>query len=189
MSTALVILCDTCLKYRVVTSDNFSSRFCLTLHFFFGIFVCVTYFVLCLCISTLDDIALVLQQNRLRWYGHVLRKDDDDWVKKCMEREVEGPRPRGRPKKTWKEVVREDCQARKLNKEDALDRCKWRKMIKEARWSGWVWVGECSFWYRPTRVVPDQRPLNGRCCCCWILGSTKAGLDALCVCHRTLFND
>jgi len=51
-----------------------------------------------------------------------------------------------------------------LNKEDAMDRCKWRKMIKEARWSGWVWVGECSFWYRPTRVVRDQRPLNGRCC-------------------------
>jgi len=40
-------------------------------------------------------------------------------VKKCMEHEVEGSRPRGRPKKTWKEVVREDCQARKLNKEDA----------------------------------------------------------------------
>ena len=51
-------------------------------------------------------------------------------------------------------------------KEDAMDRCKWRKMIKEARWSGWVWVGVCFFWYRPTRVVPDQRPLNGRCCCC-----------------------
>ena len=63
----------------------------------------------------------------------LLRKDDDDWVKKCMEHEVEGPRPRGRPKKTWKEVVREDCQARKLNKGDAMDRCKWRKMIKEAR--------------------------------------------------------
>ena len=71
-----------------------------------------------------DDIALVLQRNRLRWYGHVLRKDDDDWVKKCIEYEVEGSRPRGRPKKTWKEVVREDCQARKLNKEDAMDRCK-----------------------------------------------------------------
>ena len=69
-----------------------------------------------------DDVALVLQQNRLRWYVHVLRKDDDDWVKKCMEHEVEGSRPRGRPKKTWKEVVREHCQARKLNKEDAMDR-------------------------------------------------------------------
>ena len=29
----------------------------------------------------IDDIALVLQQNRLCWYGHVLRKEDDDWVK------------------------------------------------------------------------------------------------------------
>jgi len=36
---------------------------------------------------SIDDIALVLQQNRLRWYGHVLQKDDD-WVKKCMEYEV-----------------------------------------------------------------------------------------------------
>ena len=63
------------------------------------------------------------------WYGHVLRKDDDDWVKKCMEYEVEG----SRPKRTWREVVREDCQARKLNKEDAVDRCKWRKMIKDVQ--------------------------------------------------------
>ena len=36
----------------------------------------------------IDDIALILQQKRLRWYGHVLRKEDDDWVKKCMEYEV-----------------------------------------------------------------------------------------------------
>jgi len=79
------------------------------------------------------DIALILQQNRLHWYGHVLREDDDDCVKKCMEYEVEGLRPRGSPKRTWKEVVREDCQARKLNKEDAVDRCKWRKVIKEVR--------------------------------------------------------
>jgi len=56
----------------------------------------------------------------------VLRKDDDDWVKKCMEYEVEGPRPRGRAKRTWREVVREDFQARKLNKEDAMDRCNTR---------------------------------------------------------------
>ena len=60
-------------------------------------------------------------------------EDDDDWVKKCMEYEVEGPRPRGRPKRTWREVVREDYQARKLNKENAMDRCKWRKVIKDVR--------------------------------------------------------
>jgi len=50
-----------------------------------------------------------------------------------MEYELEGPKPRGRPKKTWKEVVREDCQARKLSKEDAMVRCKWRRMIKNVR--------------------------------------------------------
>ena len=83
-----------------------------------------------------------------------------------MEYEAKGSRPRERPKRTWKEVVREDCQARKLNKEYAMDCCKWRKVIKEVRWPGWVWAGECFFWYRPTRVVPDKRPLNGCCCCC-----------------------
>jgi len=63
----------------------------------------------------------------------VLLKDYDDWVKKCIEYEVEGSGPKARPKRTWKEVVREGCQARKLNKEDAVDRCKWRKVIKEVR--------------------------------------------------------
>jgi len=79
-----------------------------------------------------DDIALVLQQNRLHWHRHVLQKDDD-WVKKCMEYEAEGQRPRGRPKRTWREVVNEDCQARKLNTEDAMDHSKWRKLIKDVR--------------------------------------------------------
>jgi len=38
----------------------------------------------------IDDIILILQQNSLRWYGHLLRKEDTDWVKKCMEYEVGG---------------------------------------------------------------------------------------------------
>ena len=45
----------------------------------------------------IDDIISILQQSRLRLYGHVLRKEDTDWVKKCMEYDVEGSRPRGRP--------------------------------------------------------------------------------------------
>jgi len=69
----------------------------------------------------LDDIILVLQENRLRWYGHMLRKEDNDWVRKCMEYEVEGARPRGRPKKTWTVIVKKDCQAHKLNRQDAMD--------------------------------------------------------------------
>ena len=47
-----------------------------------------------------------------------------------MEYEVEGARPRGRPKRTWREVVQKDCQSRKLNREDAMDHSRWRKLIK-----------------------------------------------------------
>jgi len=85
--------------------------------------------------------------------------------KKCMEYEVEGPRPRERPKRTWREVVKENCQARKLNTEVAMDRSKWRKLIKDVDdQDGCEWVN--FFWYRPTRVVPDQRLLNGCVCVC-----------------------
>jgi len=55
----------------------------------------------------------------------VLRKEDNDWVKKCMEYEVEGTRPRGRPKKTWRNIVEKDCQACKLSMEDAMDHNRW----------------------------------------------------------------
>jgi len=82
----------------------------------------------------LDDIISVLQQNRLWWYGHVLQREDNDWVKKCMEYEVEGARPRGRPKKTWREIVEKDYKAHKLNREDAVDRNRWRKLIRDGWW-------------------------------------------------------
>ena len=41
---------------------------------------------------TLDDIISVLQQNKLRWYRHMLSKENNEWVKKCMEYEVQGAR-------------------------------------------------------------------------------------------------
>jgi len=45
-----------------------------------------------------------------------------------MEYEVKGSR--GRPKMSWREVVQKDCQARNLNREDAMDRGRWKKLIK-----------------------------------------------------------
>jgi len=78
----------------------------------------------------IDDIVLILQQNRLRWYAHVLREEDNDWVKKCMEYEVEGCRPTVKPKRTWRKVVQKDCQARNLNRENAMDCGRWKKLIQ-----------------------------------------------------------
>jgi len=47
-----------------------------------------------------------------------------------MEYEVKGSRPRGRPKRIWREVVQKDCQARNLNRENAMDHGRWKKLIK-----------------------------------------------------------
>ena len=32
-----------------------------------------------------EPITTVIRSGRLRWYGHVKRKSNEDWVKKCME--------------------------------------------------------------------------------------------------------
>ena len=32
-----------------------------------------------------EPITTVIRSGRLRWYGHVMRKSDEDLVKKCME--------------------------------------------------------------------------------------------------------
>jgi len=42
---------------------------------------------------------------------------------------LDGSRPRGRPNRSWREVVQKDCQARKLNRDDAIDRSRWKKLI------------------------------------------------------------
>ena len=39
-----------------------------------------------------EPITTVIKCGWLRWYGHVMRKSDGDWVKKCMEYRVEDRR-------------------------------------------------------------------------------------------------
>ena len=58
-----------------------------------------------------------------------LRKGDEDWVKKCMEYRVEGRRPVGRPRKTWLESVEADMAELEIDKEDVIDRSKWRRNV------------------------------------------------------------
>jgi len=77
-----------------------------------------------------DDIIFTLQQNRLRWYGHVLRKEDIDWAKKCMEYEWRAPDQEVDQKGRGERLHKKDCQACNLNREDAMDRSRWKKMTK-----------------------------------------------------------
>jgi len=47
-----------------------------------------------------------------------------------MEYEVEGSKTRGKPKRMWREIVQKDFQARNMNREDAVDCSRWKKLIK-----------------------------------------------------------
>ena len=48
--------------------------------------------------ATVQPIAKHLMQKRLRWYGHVTRRDESHITSTVLDMEVEGVRPRGRPK-------------------------------------------------------------------------------------------
>ena len=41
----------------------------------------------------------------VRWYGHVLRKDNGNILRKALDFEVAGRRGRGRPNMAWKRQV------------------------------------------------------------------------------------
>jgi len=105
----------------------------------------------------------LFHQIRVDYMTHCLKPEWIVGTALCMQYEVEGPRPRSRPMRTWREVMEKDCQAHKLNKEDAMDCSRWRMLIKDVWWSGWVWVGEWFFWYRLTWVVADKGPKTVVC--------------------------
>ena len=76
--------------------------------------------------ETIDRLATA---NGVRWYGHVLRRDDDSVLRIALNLEVSGKRKRGRPRKTWKKQVEEKTEKIGL-KEDALRRDKWRDGVR-----------------------------------------------------------
>jgi len=51
-------------------------------------------------------------------------------VKKCMDYEVEGVKPRGSPTTAWNNVIKKDCQIQQVCKKDAMDCTEWTKLIK-----------------------------------------------------------
>ena len=61
----------------------------------------------------------------------MLLEEDDDWANKCMVDEIEGLQPRGTLKRTLTVVVENNCQTCRFNKEDAVDRSRWGKLMKD----------------------------------------------------------
>ena len=71
-----------------------------------------------------------VQESRLKWYGHVSRREDEYVGKRVMGMEVPGKRRRGRPKRRWLDSIRNDLSESGLSEEDAQDRPRWRRLTR-----------------------------------------------------------
>ena len=54
----------------------------------------------------IDDVAEVMQRNRLRWFYHVERRDELCWIKRIETLQVDGDVVKGRPRKRWREMLK-----------------------------------------------------------------------------------
>ena len=70
------------------------------------------------------------REARLRWYGHVLRKDDGYIGRTMLRMELPRKRKRGRQKRRFMDVVKEDMAAVEVTEEDTEDRSNWRWKIR-----------------------------------------------------------
>ena len=70
-----------------------------------------------------------IKLGRLRWFGHVKRREEGNWVRRCMDMEIEGKNPKGRPKLTWRQVVRRDLESMCAEEEEAEDRDLWKHRL------------------------------------------------------------
>ena len=83
-----------------------------------------------------DTIVEYVRQGSLIWLGHVLRKNDGEWVKQAWSFELEGSRGRGRLKLDWKTMIEKECCKVGVQFLDAKDRAKlrcWAKSWKESQ--------------------------------------------------------
>ena len=71
-----------------------------------------------------------LWNARLRWYGHVKRREEDYVGKRMMEMTVPGRRKTERPRRRWINLVREDMERFGAREGDEVDRVKWRLLSR-----------------------------------------------------------
>jgi hypothetical protein len=76
--------------------------------------------------------------QRMRFFGHVVRRGENDDVCRMLDSTIPMTGARSVTRRAfWKTQVEEDMKERKLMKEDALDRVKWRRALRE-------WEAECA---------------------------------------------
>jgi hypothetical protein len=83
--------------------------------------------------TKVEGIQGVVSKHRLKWFGHVSRKTEDCWIKRCMTMEVDGKRERGRPAKRWLDLVKQDMKENGVDQETTKNRVQWRTVTRTKR--------------------------------------------------------
>ena len=75
-----------------------------------------------------ESLDRMTKASSMRWYDHVLRKEDKNVIVTALNFEVSGSR--GRSKQTWKKLVENEMKKNVLVKKNACNRTKWRGVVK-----------------------------------------------------------
>ena len=68
-----------------------------------------------------------VREVRLRWFGHVQRREEEDSVRRILEADVHGQQSRGRQRKRWIDVVKYNMEDLRLDLMDVENRAEWRR--------------------------------------------------------------
>ena len=68
-----------------------------------------------------------VRETRLRWFGHVQRRDSEYISRRMMRLELPGRRSRGRPKRRFMDAVKEDMKLVGAREVDPEDRVRWSR--------------------------------------------------------------
>ena len=73
-----------------------------------------------------ESLKCMARANGVRWYDHVLRREEEHVLRRALDFRVEGLKKKGRSKKTWMKQVEEENRMDELVKADAQNRPIWR---------------------------------------------------------------
>ena len=78
------------------------------------------------------EVTKKMQERRLQWCGHVMRREEESVCRRVMNMEVPGKRKRGRPRKRWKHTIKEDILEKNVQVDDTQDRSGWRRLTRSS---------------------------------------------------------
>jgi hypothetical protein len=82
-----------------------------------------------------ENIVRFIKSQRLAWYGHVKRMEDNNNVRAIVKWNRIDRRLRGKPKTRWKDDVEADLRAMKITnwRTRIEDKLAWKKIVEQAK--------------------------------------------------------